>query len=236
MDVEQTPSQTAPAIPDAPALPLIPQITERERRYSVAYVEASIELARDDADAATLAYFRAFPAAVVSEKDARRLSKFLMRRPAVQQLVQHLRRELSMRAMVPVSRVIEELERIGFANIADFGRIDDRGQFNVDLSRASYRGLAAINEVEVKERVIKETVVNKEDVKNNDAEPIVETILFRSTKIKLQKMDALERLAKIHGLYSDGSFDPASALEALDRVINRVKGRIPQQINHQAAP
>ncbi len=134
--------------------------------------------------------------------------------------------------MVPVSRIVEELERLGFANIADYGRVDDKGQLRIDLSRANYRSLAGINEVEVKERVIKSEIVNKHDVQHNGAEPEVETILHRTTKIKLAKLDALERLAKIHGLYSDNAFDPASALEFLDRAITRVRANIPQQIEN----
>ncbi len=182
-------------------------------------------MGRDDSDADALAYFRAFPFAVVSDKDARRLAKFLRRRPAVSLMVQHLRRELSDRAMVPASRLIDELERMAFVNLADYGRVDAKGQLQVDLSRATYRSLAAINEVEVKERVVRSVPV-KDDGELVEREDVVQ----RTTKIKFSKMDALDRLARIHGLYDAGQLDGASALDILDRAISRMKSKLAPQI------
>lgn len=187
-------------------------ITERERRFAVAYVEASVDLARDDSDVAVTAYFRAFPAAVVDESTARKLSHFLLRRPAVRELLDHLRRELATRAMVPASRIIQELERMGLVQISDIARIDDKGQLRIDLSRATPDSLAAITQVETKELV------------NSKGE-----VTGRVTKVKLSKMDALDRLARIHGMYNDGS--GATPLEAIDRAIAKLKSRMGQVIH-----
>lgn len=247
MEIE-SPSMAAPVPPKASVTELPPisspfidefqfDVTERERRFATAYVEASVELTCDDNNAAVLAYFRAFPYAVVDELAARKLARFLLRRPAVKQMIHHMRLGLSTRAMIPVSRLVEELERIGYANIADFGRVDAKGQLRIDLSRASYRSLAGVNEVEVKERIIKSEVINKQAVLEEHSDPEVETVVQRTTKIKLNKLEALDRLAKIHGLYSEGNLDPAAALEFLDRAISRVKSRMASPvIEQQAAP
>lgn len=184
-----------------------PFITERERRFAVAYVEASVDLARDDSDVAVTAYFRAFPAAVCNETAARKLSKFLLRRPAVVDLVDHLRREMATRAMVPASRIVQELERMGLVQISDIARVDENGQLKIDLSRATPDSLAAITQVETKELV------------NSKGE-----VTGRVTKVKLSKMDALDRLARVHGMYNDGS--STTPLEALDAAIAKLKKRM----------
>ena len=194
----------------ASSSPLI-VVSERERRFATAYVEASLELARDGVDAVTLAYFRAFPRSPVGEKSARKLGTRLLQSPDVQLLVAELRCELSKHAMVPASRIVEELTRIGLINMTDLGRVDVNGQFQVDLSRASYRQLAAITEVNVTERII--------PGKKDEADVVV-----RNCKIKVPKIEALEKLARIHNLYNelDGVFTP----DALDRAITRMQQRL----------
>lgn len=200
------------AIPTHVNPPPPPFITERERRFAVAYVEAAVDLARDDSDVMVTAYFRAFPAADCNEASARKLSKFLLRRPAVVDLIDHLRREMASRAMVPASRIVQELERMGLVQITDIARIDDKGQLRIDLSRATPDSLAAISQVETKELV------------NSKGE-----VTGRVTKVKLSKMDALDRLARIHGMYNDGA--GATPLEAIDRAIAKLRSRMGQVIH-----
>lgn len=197
-------------------------VSERERRFAVAYVEASVDLARDGVDAATLAYFRAFPRAVVSEDKAAQLARFLTRRPAVKELVNHLRLELSSRAMVPAARIVEELERMGLTNMYDFGRVDKNGHFQFDLSRTSYKQMSAVTELEVKERIVKVT-----PVKNDDGEiEEYETVLERKTKLKTHKGDALKLLTAIHSLIQPENQNPSVSEEALDREIARREAQL----------
>lgn len=200
-----TPEGPQPSLP----VPVAPLITERERAFATAFVEVSLEQGTDDNRTALLAYFRAFPRADIDAERAGRMTSFLKRRPAVRELIAHLRHELSFRSMAPASRVIEELERIAFSNLLDYGRVDDQGQFHVDLSRLTHRTASALQEVEVKERIIGDTAV-----------------LERKTKIKLSKDAALDRLARVHGLYQDDLLRDLT-VEMLDRAISRMRAKLP---------
>lgn len=205
---------------------VIPHISERERRFAVAYTEAAMELGRDDQDTAVLAYFRAVPRADITERQAKGVAAFLTRRVAVKDLVNHLRRELSMRAMVPASRVVEELERCAFINPLDYGRIDDKGQLHVDLSRTTHRQMSGIVEFEVKERVIKVKKIKVPGETEDEDDEELETVVERKTKVKFAKMDALDKLSRVHGLYVEGMQDPGTSVQALDRAIAKTAAKL----------
>jgi phage terminase small subunit len=56
---------------------------------------------------------------------------------------------------IPVTRerIIAELARIGFANLFDFGAVDDDGQFAIDLAAVARDQAAGLIEMKVSERV-----------------------------------------------------------------------------------
>lgn len=53
------------------------------------------------------------------------------------------------KAEVTVEKLSSELKRIGFSNLADYVRIDDEGQADIDLSRCTREQLAAVQEITV---------------------------------------------------------------------------------------
>jgi hypothetical protein len=189
-------------IPDTP-------ITERERRFAVAYFEVTIEIGRD-LGAALPAYRRAFPSAQIEDADAARLVYKLTRSPAVIQLVDQLRRDYAARAACPPEHITEQLERIAFSNPLDFGRINEAGQFEIDLRNVTHDQMVALKEIKVSERV------------TADGE------IFRTTTLKLHSsLDALDKLARIHGMYIDPNIN-ISANELM-RVITNMRRRMGRQ-------
>ena len=190
----------------------IPGITERERRFAIAYVGASLDLARDDDDVMELAYYRAFPMAPVDSKAVYRVTRDLVKRRVVRDFIMLLRREMSIKAILPAARVVQELERMAMINILDLGRVDENGQFHVDLSRADHVVMSGVHEIEATERVLEtRTSVDSKGIRTTSS------VLSRTTKIKLKKADALAKLAQIHGLDRDPHLD--------DRLLEMVGGR-----------
>ena len=86
-------------------------------------------------------------------------------------------------------RILRELALMGFANIADYGRIGDDGEFRVDLSETSRDQFAAVSSVKSKRSVRTIGDVEIDEI---------------TTEIKLsEKRAALMDLARIRGLTKD---------------------------------
>lgn len=183
-----------------------PELTERERRFAVAYFEVALELGRD-LGAALPAYRRAFPMAKVDDAQAARLAHSLAGSQAVQDLVTQLRVDYATRVACPPEHVTEQLERIAFANALDFGRITENGSFEIDLRGTTHDQMVAVKEIRVVER---------ESPDGN---------ITRTTTLKLHSnLDALDKLARIHGMF----MDPAIGITAseLARIIQNMKRRM----------
>jgi Terminase small subunit len=179
-------------------------ITERERRFALAFFELSLESGHD-IGIASQAYRRAFP----MSNDSGRMAHQLASSERVKALVTVLRAEASDRAAAPASRLVDELERIAYSNVLDYGYVDEQGQFVLDLSSIGAREASAIAEVETKERV-------------------TDSGVHRTTKIRFHgKLDALDKLGRMHGLWADKMKE--MSVEDLDRVIAVMERRLGNQ-------
>lgn len=154
-------------------------VTEFERRFAVAYVEQSLLLGSEKGATAS-AYRRVKREGKLNnEADTDNASK-LMQKPSVSRYIAKIRAAVSGKALIPAGHVIQEIERIAFANLMDYFAVDKNGEPSVDLSDISPEQAAAIGEIEV-----------------------TETFKPPGRKIKIKlydKLAALEKLARIHGL------------------------------------
>jgi hypothetical protein len=207
------PFDDEPSVPftEAAELPVIVGLTERERRFGEAYFDVSLEHG-DHGGALLLAYRRAFPLAENTDQSARMLAARLIREPRVIQLVSSLRVALSSRRLIPAEKVTEEVERIAFANLLDYGNVDAvTGHFDIDLRRLTPATAAAISEVETKRSI---TPSGTEHV---------------TTKIKLHsKLTALDQLNRVHGLYRD-KLQVELSSDDIDRAIRNMEAQILQK-------
>jgi phage terminase small subunit len=90
------------------------------------------------------------------------------------------------RATVTADRVLEELARLAFANLADYMTVSDDGQQRLDLSGVGREQMAALQEI---------TTDTRKDGRGEDADTI------ERTKIKIaDKKGALELLMKHLGM------------------------------------
>lgn len=78
-------------------------------------------------------------------------SSKLYRNPDVQSRINEIKLRASYRTEVKIKDVMEELAKIGFANIMDYVRIDENGQPVTDFSNISREKAAAIIEINVEE-------------------------------------------------------------------------------------
>lgn len=97
---------------------------------------------------------RAARAAGAPANAANRRGYEAMRKPAVQAYVEKLKAERSERTKIDADDVLKELQKIGFANMGDFLRIDPKtGAPYFDFSAMTRAQAAAIGEVIVEETV-----------------------------------------------------------------------------------
>lgn len=196
-------------------------LTERERRFGEAYFEVALQHG-DSSNSLFLAYRRAFPLADNSDHSATMLARHLIKSPNVLALVARLRESLASRALVPASRVIIELERLAFSNILDYMTLDpNTGDPTVDVRRLTPATASAVAEI-----VVDETY-----------DPRTEKT-HRKLRFKFHdKLSAIDKLARVHGLYQE--FDnPNFSLEVLDRLIRKMEQKLIEKgltIDHQAA-
>lgn len=187
-------------------------LTERERRFAEAYFEVALEHG-DNSGSLLLSYRRAFPLAETTDASAVTAAGHLHRSPRVQALVTRLRESLSQRRVVPAERVVQELERIAFANIMDYMAVDpDTGDLRVDMRRLTPGVAAAIASVEVDE---------KYDSKHET--------LFRKIKLKFHdKLAALDKLARVQRIYPD-AVNPNFTIADLDRLIRVMEQQLEER-------
>jgi phage terminase small subunit len=87
-------------------------------------------------------------------------------------------------------QILHELALLGMSNMADYGAVDDDGQFLIDFSESTRDHFAAIQSVKTKRTVRYRGEDREEDV---------------TTELRLApKREALTELAKIRGMLKDG--------------------------------
>lgn len=179
-------------------------LTERERRFAEAYVEVSLDMMKDHG-VAHIAYRRAFPLSEATSQGAYSLANAMLQQPRVQEYIGILRHEVSKRQMQPVGRLVTEIERIAYANILDYVRIDEHGEARIDLSNITPSQAAAIQEIIV-----------EEDFEKGK----------KKTRLKLyDKQKSQEQLARVHGIFQD-KLSVSLTPELIDRLIHDMKEKL----------
>ena len=89
-----------------------------------------------------------------SEKSARTTGRKWLQKAAVQEYLSELRKPELKKTMSRRDKIIQELERMAFSNIARFTRLSDDGRRIVDFSDATEEELAAITQIKTKTRHI----------------------------------------------------------------------------------
>jgi phage terminase small subunit len=128
-------------------------------------------------------------AAGYSEKTAHVQGSKLLKLPKIQAMFQKIRGREEQRIVISKERILNELAKMGFANMADYLRIDEEGRASVDLSMLTRDQAAAIQEI-----TIEESTEGRGD----------DSYAVRRTKFKLaNKKESLELLGKHHKLFED---------------------------------
>jgi phage terminase small subunit len=153
---------------------------------------------------------RAAIAAGYSEKGAGVRSAELLNRRSVQQRLDQLKSARASKLDVKAERVIEELARLAFSNMADYMEIDAEGKpIGLNISKLSRDQAAAIQEI-------------SEDTTGGAGDG--ERRLVLRTKFKLaDKIKALELLGRHLALFQDNL--KITGLEGLADKLNQVRMR-----------
>lgn len=124
-----------------------------------------------------------------SKRRASEIGYQLLQKTTVQQAIELAKKERSERTQITVDRVLEELAKIGFANMQDYMKVGQNGDPYVDLSKVTRDQAAAISEV---------TVEDFMDGRGEDAREV------RRVRFKLSdKRAALVDIGKHLGMFVD---------------------------------
>ncbi len=125
-----------------------------------------------------------------SKKTAKQQGHKTLQTPAVQEAVTAAMEARSKRTEIAADTVVQELARIGFADMGDYVSIDpETGAVALDFSALPDDGTKIIQEIVQEDRV---------EGRGKDA------VLVRKTKFKLySKLDALEKLGRHLRIFTD---------------------------------
>lgn len=112
-------------------------LTEKKKRFAQEYVV--------DLNGTAAAIRAKYP-----ERSARSRASKLLAEPEVQAYVQDLQAEKAKRCEISADKVLSELAKIGFANMADYIQVSGANIF-VDLSKMTRDQAAAVSEITVEE-------------------------------------------------------------------------------------
>lgn len=151
---------------------------------------------------------RAAIAAGYSEKTAAVQGSQLLNRLKVRKLIDKLKSERASRLGIKAERVVEELCRLSFSNMADYMRVDEDGKpIGLDLRNLTRDQAAAIQEI-------------SEDATGGTGDG--ERKLIIRTKFKLADKGAnLERLGRHLGMFEDKL--RVTGLEGLAERLNQIR-------------
>jgi len=124
-----------------------------------------------------------------SPKTAYRIGANLLQKSSVQEAIKKEMAERAKRTEITADRVLQELAKVGFANIADFVKIQGTGVPILDFTNADDVKLAAVSEI---------TQDTYTEGRGDDAETV------KKTKFKLHdKVRALQHLGNHLGLFRE---------------------------------
>ena len=155
---------------------------------------------------------RAAIAAGYSPKSAASIASSLLNVPKVQEYIRMLLAERGAKLDLNAERVLSELVKIGFSNIADYITIDG-SQARIDLSKVTREKAAVIQELTT------DTLgENRAEATAEGDAPLTTTV---RTKLKLaDKLRALDLLGRYLKLYTDKvQVDNDKALEVVIREV-----------------
>lgn len=154
----------------------MPNLTERQRAFCRELITgaSATEAARQ---------------AGYSHSYADRQAKQLLEKPQVAQELARLREKVEKSAIMTAQETLEELSKLGRANLLDYFRLTSEGDPVIDLSNVTPEQAAALVEIQVEDYL---------EGRGEDARQV------RRIRIKMaDKKGALDSLAKHHGLLTE---------------------------------
>jgi phage terminase small subunit len=141
----------------------------------------------------------------------------LDKRPEVRARIEEIAAKAAERVEVSVARIMEELAKVGFANMQDYMRASPDGDPYLDFSRLTRDQAAALAEVTVDDYV---------EGRGEDARS-VKRVKFRLA----DKLSALEKLGKHLGMFKErvehsGSIDLTGSKDALNSKLAGLAARL----------
>lgn len=187
-------------------------LTPKQEAFCRAYIETGN---------ASEAYRRAYDAEAMKSTAIQSNAKNLLRRTPIARRVDELRANLNKRHEITIDRAMQELAKIGFANMMDYVSIDEMGRPFCDLSRLTRDQAAAIHEAQF------DTVLSSDPDAIEAAEPKEDgtarkKVTVLKAKIKLSdKRAALETIIKqLGGFEKDNRQKGEAAGEAAARTMS----------------
>ncbi len=143
-----------------------------------------------------------------AEKNAGRQGHELLQIQIVHLRIKELTEARNERTDITADRVLDELAKVGFANISDYVRADKGGYVSIDLTKTTVEEFAALGEITVEEFM---------DGRGEDAREV--------RKVKLKMIDKLRALDKI-GMHIGMWKSPATeAVDAFAAAMNEIRER-----------
>lgn len=161
-----------------------------------------------------------------SERTAGVQAAQILKKPDVAEYLAARRAQLTQQATFSAERVEKELTSLAFSNVADYTRLNDDGDLEVDFSGSTRDQLSAVAGVKVKKRKIYDREGNLVGEEHN-------------SEFKLwDKLRATELLGKQHGMFKEAEqrvvVDVADRLlAARTRVRAGVSGMLPAPLSDE---
>lgn len=176
------------------------KLTLDQLKFADAFFEISM-LKGMDVGVAPLAFRRAFPQRQGKPDTLARAAYAFSGEPAVRRYIAWRRTNYASRTTVPVTRLIEELERIAVSNLADFIKIDPvTGKVSIDIRENDASQLAAVAELII-------TPKGEARLRFHD------------------KHTAIQRLGSVHGLFGE-KLDVTLTLSDVQRALKKMRDRM----------
>lgn len=146
------------------------------------FADAYLELASAERAAIKAGY---------SPKSARSTGGRLLQKAEVQSYLARIQNKQAAREMSRRERIVAELEKLAFANIEKFTRLDEDGRRVIDFSNATPEDLAAVTSIKTKTRHVYTPKGEHIATEHHDQFTMAD------------KLRGLELLAKTEGMFAD---------------------------------
>lgn len=158
-----------------------------------------------------------------SERTAGAQASGLLKRPDIAEYIAARRAQLSQSSAFSAERLEKELSQLAFSNVADYTRLNEDGDLEVDFSGSTREQLSAVAGVKVRKRKIYDNKGNLVGEEHN-------------SEFKLwDKLRATELLGRQHGMFKQD--ETRVVVDVADRLLaarTRVRSGVGQVIEHEA--